>query len=136
MNHPSAHHPSPIVPPNPASNSVCAYVQKRTGRKLDQKEYDEWIIRRKEWNERSSLVFDALVGWAEKHEELHVGVTESDMDCVQKAARAAFWEFSDRTPEHQDGDSDDRAVYAYRSYCQTLRMRRTGRSTDVAQTDL
>lgn len=133
MNHPS----TPIAPTNPScDDSVIVYVQKRTGRKLHQKEYEEWIVRRKEWNDRSSLVFDALVAWAEKHEGLHVGVTPSDMDCAEEAARAAFWEFSDRTPEHQDGDSDDRAIYAYRSYCRTLRVRRKWRFHSSRMTDL
>jgi hypothetical protein len=132
MNHPAALPPSQPAPPHPASGSVV-YVHYRTGLKLDQEGFEKWKIKRKGWNERSALVYDALISWAKRNEELHVGVTETDKNRADDAARAAFWQFCDHNTRDEDGDGNDRAVYAYRAYCQTLQMRRTGHSIDAAQ---
>ena len=72
---------------------------------------------RREADQRSTLVFDALVLWSWKEEnECYQGITPNDFKDAQESASVAYINFRDRMPEYQDDESDDGAVCAYNAF--------------------
>lgn len=76
-----------------------------------------WKTRRQTSDQRSTIIFDALVSWSWKEEYYcYYDITVHDLRDAEDYASQAYIDFRDRMPEYQDGDSEDGAVRAYNAF--------------------